>query len=68
MVYEDEESADAALRELANKELDTRKLYLRKVGWCDCCCRQGEGVLCEWVEEEEEEGGRGEEEERAGTR
>ena len=33
VVYEDEESAEVALRKLANSELDTRKLYLRKVGW-----------------------------------
>ncbi len=32
VVYEDEESAEVALRKLPNTELDSRKLYLRKVG------------------------------------
>lgn len=33
-VYEDLKGAEAALRTLTNAELDGRKIYLRKVGWC----------------------------------
>ncbi len=33
-VYEDSKGAEAALRTLTNTELDGRKIYLRKVGWC----------------------------------
>lgn len=38
-MYEDEESAEAALGKLANTELDTRKLFLRKVGVTAVICR-----------------------------
>lgn len=33
MVYEDAKSADAALQMLTNRELDGRKIFLRKVCW-----------------------------------